>query len=308
VLVGTETSDDAGVYLLESGIALIQTVDFFTPIVDDPFDYGQIAAANSLSDVYAMGGTPITALNILGYPVGQVPDAWLAEILRGGGEKVIESGAALLGGHSVDDPEMKFGLSVTGVADPACIVTNRGARVGDDLVLTKALGTGIVTQALKQDEADADALAVAVASMTRLNAGAARAMVAVGPHAATDVTGFGLLGHLFEMLAAAEVGAEITARSLPILPRALEYAEAGVSTGGARKTRAFLEPHLRLDPALSTGLQGVLFDPQTSGGLLIAVAPEKTNPLLEALERERVGVRAVIGKVTDRARELKVVA
>jgi selenide,water dikinase len=255
-----------------------------------------------------MGGTPITALNILGYPVGQVPEEWLEQILRGGGEKVIEAGAALLGGHSVDDPEMKFGLAVTGVADPAQVVANRGARPGDDLVLTKALGTGIVTQALKRGEVDAAALAAAVASMKQLNAGAARAMVRVGPDAATDVTGFGLLGHLYEMLAASEVGAEIDARSVPVLPRAEEYGAAGVSTGGARKTRAYLEPSLRLDDEVPVGRQGVLFDPQTSGGLLIAVAPEKTSRLLEALAAENVAVRAVVGKVTDRPRELRVVA
>lgn len=307
MLIGTETNDDAGVYLLESGVALVQTVDFFTPIVDDPYDYGQIAAANSLSDVYAMGGTPITALNILGYPVGQVPEEWLTRILVGGAEKVIEAGAALIGGHSVDDPEMKYGLSVTGVVDPARVVANKGARPGDDLVLTKALGTGIITQALKRDAVDADALAAAVASMKQLNAAASRAMVAVGPHAATDVTGFGLLGHLFEMLAASEVGAEIDARALPLLPRAAEYAAAGVGTGGARKTRAYLEPHLRLDPTLPAGVEAVLVDPQTSGGLLIAVAPEKTNRLMEALAAEGVAVRAVIGKVTDRPRELRVV-
>jgi selenide,water dikinase len=281
-------------------------VDFFTPIVDDPYDYGQIAAANSLSDVYAMGGTPITALNILGYPVGQVPEEWLALILKGGGEKVIEAEAALLGGHSVDDPEMKFGLAVTGIADPARVVANRGARIGDDLVLTKALGTGIITQALKRGEVDSGALDAAVLSMKQLNAGAARAMVAVGPHAATDVTGFGLLGHLFEMAAASEVGAEIDSRRLPLLPQAAEYADSGVGTGGARKNRAFLEPHLRLEPSLSTGLQGILFDPQTSGGLLIAVPPERTNALIEALGREGVAVRAIIGKITDRPRELRV--
>lgn len=275
--------------------------------MDDPYDYGQIAAANSLSDVYAMGGTPITALNILGYPVGQVPQEWLAQILRGGGEKVIESGAALLGGHSVDDPELKFGLAVTGVAHPCEIVANRGARPGDDLVLTKALGTGIVTQALKRGEVDADALAAAVASMKQLNAAAGRAMGRVGAHAATDVTGFGLLGHLFEMLAASEVGAQIDARALPVLPMAEEYAAAGISTGGARKNRAYLEPHLCLSEAILPGREEVLFDPQTSGGLLIAVAPEKTSRLLEELAAEGVTVRAVVGKITDRPRELRVI-
>lgn len=308
VLVGTETNDDAGVYLLQPGLALVQTVDFFTPIVDDPYDYGQIAAANSLSDVYAMGGTPVSALNILGYPVGKVSEETVAEILRGGGEKVIEAGAALLGGHSVDDPEMKFGLAVTGVADPDRVVTNKGARAGDYLILTKALGTGIITQALKRDEVDADALAAAVASMKQLNAAASRAMVAVGVSAATDITGFGLLGHLYEMLDAAGVGALINARALPILPGALQYSDAGIGTGGARRNRAYLEPHLRLKPSLSVGVQGVLFDPQTSGGLLIAVRPERAEDLLDALIEEDVAVRAVIGSVEDRPREITVSA
>jgi selenide, water dikinase len=308
VLVGPETSDDAGVYLMDDGRALIQTLDFFTPIVDDPFDYGQIAAANSLSDVYAMGGTPITALNILGYPVGQLPEETLRQILQGGAEKVAESGAVLLGGHSVDDPELKYGLSVTGIADPRDITANKGARPGDDLVLTKALGTGILTQALKRGEVDAGALAVAVDSMKRLNAAATRAMVRVGPHAATDVTGFGLLGHLFEILAASGVGAEIDVHAIPLLPLAEEYAVQGISTGGARKNRQYLEPNLRLHPAVPAGRLGVLFDPQTSGGLLIAVAPEKTSRLLAELEAEGVPVRAVIGKITDAPGKIQVEA
>jgi selenide,water dikinase len=308
VLIGPETSDDAGVYLLEDGRALIQTLDFFTPIVDDPFDYGQIAAANSLSDVYAMGGTPITALNILGYPVGQVPEETLARILVGGCEKAAEAGAALLGGHTVDDPELKYGLSVTGIADPGDITANKGARPGDDLVLTKALGTGIITQALKRGEVNAAALAIAVESMKRLNAAAARAMVRVGPHAATDVTGFGLLGHLYEILAASGVGAEIDTRALPVLPMAEEYAAQGIGTGGGRKNREYLEPNLRLHRAVPDARLGVMFDPQTSGGLLIAVPPEKTPRLLEELEAEGVPVRAVIGKITDRSCELKVEA
>src|SRR5438105_3439369 len=209
VLVGLETSDDAGVYLIDDERVLIQTVDFFTPIVDDPYEYGQIAAANSLSDVYAMGGVPITALNIVGFPMGTYPNEWLERILTGGCEKVAEAGVALLGGHTVQNPEIMFGLSVTGTAHRDQITANRGARPGDALVLTKALGTGIVTQALKRDEVDPAHLEAAVDSMKRLNAAASRAMVRVGVHAATDITGFGLLGHLYEMLAASEVGAEL---------------------------------------------------------------------------------------------------
>jgi selenide,water dikinase len=255
-----------------------------------------------------MGGTPITALNIVGYPVGQISDETLTQILVGGCEKVAEAGAALLGGHTVDDPELKYGLSVTGIADPRDITANKGARPGDDLVLTKALGTGIITQALKRGDVDAGALAAAVESMKRLNAAAARAMIRVGPHAATDVTGFGLLGHLYEILAASGAGAEIDARALPILPMAEEYAAQGIGTGGGRKNRQYLEPNLRLHPAVLEGRQEVMFDPQTSGGLLIAVASEKTRRLLEELEAEGVPVRAVIGKITDAPCVLKVEA
>jgi selenide,water dikinase len=298
VLVGLETSDDAGVYLIDDERVLIQTVDFFTPIVDDPYEYGQIAAANSLSDVYAMGGVPITALNIVGFPMGTYPNEWLERILAGGCEKVTEAGVALLGGHTVQNPEIMYGLSVTGMAHRDQVTANRGARPGDALVLTKALGTGIVTQALKRDEADAAHLEAAVRSMKQLNAAAARAMGAVGAHAATDITGFGLLGHLYEMLAASEVGAELDVAALPLLPGALGYAARGLTTGGANNNRAYLKESIRLEGNLSEALQAVLYDPQTSGGLLMAVAPDRTHALLDALAAEGVEIRAVIGRVT----------
>jgi selenide,water dikinase len=298
ILVGLETSDDAGVIRLDADHALIQTLDFFTPIVDDPYEYGQVAAANSLSDVYAMGGVPLTAMNIVCYPMNELPHEWLVEILRGGSDKVREAGALLLGGHTVNDPEIKFGLSVTGVAHPAEVTANRGARPGDDLVLTKALGTGIVTTALKGGTASPAEVEAVTASMKTLNGAAARAMVRTGVHAATDITGFGLLGHLYEMLAASEVAAEIEARSLPLLPGALEHAAAGVNTGGGRTNAEYLAPHVRMETGLSEPLQAVLFDPQTSGGLLMAVAPERTGALLEELAAQGVNVRAVIGKVT----------
>jgi len=226
----------------------------------------------------------------------------------GGCEKVAEAGAALLGGHTVDDPELKYGLSVTGIADPRDVTANKGAWPGDDLVLTKALGTGIITQALKRGGVDARALSTAVESMKRLNAAAARAMVRVGPHAATDVTGFGLLGHLYEMLAASGVGAEIDTRTLPVLPMAEAYAAQGIGTGGALKNREYLESSLRISPAVPESRLGVMFDPQTSGGLLIAVAPEKTTRLLDELEAAGVPVRAVVGKITDTPRVLKLEA
>jgi selenide,water dikinase len=299
VLVGIETSDDAGVYLIDDDRVLIQTVDFFTPIVDDPYEYGQIAAANSLSDVYAMGGTPITALNIVGFPMGgELPSEWLERILAGGCAKVVEAGVALLGGHTVQNPEIMYGLSVTGIAPREHVTANRGARPGDDLVLTKALGTGIVTQALKRDEVEPAHLEAAVRSMKTLNASAARAMVAVGAHAATDVTGFGLLGHLYEMLSASEVGAELETSAVPLLPGAIDYAARGITTGGARNNRQYLSDHVRVHGDVSEVLQSVLYDPQTSGGLLIAVAPDRTRELLERLADEGVEVRAVIGCVT----------
>jgi len=278
---------------------LIQTVDFFTPIVDDPFDYGQIAAANSLSDVYAMGGTPITALNIVCYPMKDAPSEWLYEILRGGAEKALEAGAALLGGHTVEDPEIKYGLSVTGIASRHQITANRGARVGDWLVLTKALGTGLVTTAIKRGVADEAAVRVVTDSMKTLNRAAAKAMVAVGVHACTDVTGFGLLGHLYEMLCAGGVAATVDAAKIPVLPTAEECARQSITTGGARNNETYLAPCLHFDEAVGAERRQVLFDPQTSGGLLMAVAPERLPPLLAALEIEGVPVRAVVGRIVD---------
>jgi selenide,water dikinase len=301
VLVGVETSDDAGVYLLDGDQVLIQTVDFFTPIVDDPFDYGQIAAANSLSDVYAMGGTPITALNIVGYPMKDAPTEWLHEILRGGAEKAAEAGVAILGGHTVEDPEIKFGLSVTGIGSRHQITANRGAQVGDRLVLTKALGTGLVTSAIKRGVADPAATRAATESMRTLNRAASKAMVAVGVNACTDVTGFGLLGHLYEMLSASDVAAVVDATVIPVLPTAEECARQGITTGGARNNETYLSPYLKFSENVTPELKQVLFDPQTSGGLLMAVAPERLEALLAALETEGVPVRAVIGRVVEGA-------
>jgi selenide,water dikinase len=297
VLVGVETSDDAGVYLLDGDRVLIQTVDFFTPIVDDPYDYGQIAAANSLSDVYAMGGTPITALNIVGYPMKDAPVEWLHEILRGGADKAVEAEVAILGGHTVEDPEIKYGLSVTGIGDRHQITANRGSRVGDRLVLTKALGTGLVTSAIKRGVADEAATRVATESMKTLNRAASQAMVAVGVHACTDVTGFGLLGHLYEMLSASEMAARLDAAAIPVLPSAEEWARQGITTGGARNNETYLSSFLQFEAGISAELRQVLFDPQTSGGLLMAVAPERLDALLAALESEGVRIRAVIGEV-----------
>ena len=299
VVVNSSTADDAGIYRLDRYRALVQTVDFFTPIVDDPYDYGQIAAANSLSDVYAMGGTPITALNIVGYPMKEAPAEWLHEILRGGAEKALEAGVAILGGHTVEDPEIKYGMSVTGLGLRHQITANRGARVGDRLVLTKALGTGLVTSAIKRGVADETAARIATESMKTLNRAASKAMVAVGVNACTDVTGFGLLGHLYEMVSASGVGARIESDHIPLLPTAEECARQGITTGGARNNETYLSPSLRFDPGVSPERRQVLFDPQTSGGLLMSVPPEKLPELLEVLAAEGVPVRATIGEIVE---------
>ncbi|MCC2669765.1 MAG: selenide, water dikinase, partial [Armatimonadetes bacterium] len=295
ILVGLETSDDAGVYILDQDRALIQTLDFFTPIVDDPYEYGQIAAANSLSDVYAMGGTPLTAMNIVCFPMADKPKEWLVEILRGGADKVAESGALLLGGHTVNDETIKYGLSVTGIARPEEITANSGARPGDCLVLTKAIGTGLVTTALKRGCADAADVAAASTSMKTLNAAAQRAMVRVGARAATDITGFGLLGHLYEVAAASGVSVQVDSGAVPFLPGALRYAEDGVNTGGGRNNAAYLGERVRFTAEVPEPVRVACFDPQTSGGLLIAVPAARVSELLVELLREGVPVTAKIG-------------
>jgi selenide,water dikinase len=285
----------------------VQTVDFFTPIVDDPYQFGQIAAANSLSDVYAMGGRPITVLNILCYPIEDRDPHELAEILRGGADKVAESGASLVGGHSVEDAEPKFGLSVTGLIDPRHITTNAGAQPGDVIVLTKPLGTGIVTTAAKFDEGDAATLAetleAACRSMAALNAGAAEAMRAtgIGPdlpvHAATDITGYGLLGHLYHLAKASGVGLEIDSAAIPALPNAETLAAQGNVTRGDRENRAYLGEHLLVGEKVVPSRLSLLLDPQTSGGLAICVAAEAATRLLSELAARGVETRAIIGRV-----------
>lgn len=278
----------------------MQTVDFFTPIVDDPYRYGQIAAANSLSDVYAMGGRPITVMNILCYPINDRPAEELAAILRGGADKIAESGAALLGGHSVDDPEPKYGLSVTGLIDPEHITSNAGAKAGDVIVLTKPLGTGIITTAAKFDECPPHVLEAACDSMAALNAGAARAMAAVGigtggVHAATDITGFGLLGHLGALAAASGVDLRIESDALPVLPEAERLAAAGNTTRGERENAAHLGDRIRFAQEIPPPRRSILLDPQTSGGLAIFVAQNRVDDLLAALQAEGVPTRTVIG-------------
>jgi len=303
LLVGLATGDDAGVYRVAPNLALVQTVDFFTPIVDDPYRFGQIAAANSLSDVYAMGGKPITAMNILCYPIRERDPQELAEILRGGADKVAEAGVALVGGHSVEDAEPKFGLSVTGLIDPDHITTNAGAQPGDMIVLTKRIGTGVITTAAKFDECDAATLQAAYESMATLNGGAAEAMrrVGIGPdlpiHAATDITGFALLGHLYHLAKASGVGIEIESGAVPLFEHAEALAAAGNVTRGGKENRAYLTEALTVAPDVSETRLALLLDPQTSGGLAICVAPEAVARLIAELQAERTPVQAVIGRV-----------
>jgi selenide,water dikinase len=282
----------------------VQTLDFFTPIVDDPYLYGQIAAANSLSDIYAMGGRPISVMNIVCFPISTRDVNELAAILRGGADKIAESGAALAGGHSVDDPEPKYGLSVTGLIDPEHIATNAGAKPGDHIVLTKPLGTGIVTTAAKFNGCEAQTLLIASASMTALNAGAARAMNLVGiddegVHAATDITGFGLLGHLYHLAKASGVRVRIDSAAIPALPDAEALALAGFLTRGEQDNWEYLKDYVIFEGNVAPERRSLMLDPQTSGGLAICVSEKKLQSLLEALAQEGVETRAVIGNIVS---------
>lgn len=297
VLVGIDTADDAGVYQLTEEIAIVQTLDFITPIVDDPYAFGAIAAANSLSDLYAMGATPLTALNIVGYPSAEVEPSLIAEILRGGYDKLAQAGVAVIGGHTVDDPSLKYGVAATGVVHPQKIVTNANAQPGDWLILTKPLGTGIINQGIKTDKSPPSAVTAALESMLMLNDQAAQAMKEVGVNACTDVTGFGLLGHLREMLVASGVAAKLFASRIPVLEGALDLAAQKVFPGGARSNRRFVEPFVHYDEAISEPMKVLLCDPQTSGGLLISVSADKAEVLLERLWAYQVTKASVIGEV-----------
>jgi selenide, water dikinase len=298
VLIDFRTSDDAGVYAWEGGPALVQTVDFFTPIVDDPFTYGQIAAANALSDIYAMGGRPVTALAIAGFPDGFLDTDTIRQIFLGGLDKLREAGVALLGGHTVRDPEIKFGYAVTGAIDPERIFTNAGARAGDVLVLTKPLGTGIVGTAIKFDRAPGPAVHAAIASMTALNARAADVLgrFAADVHACTDISGFGLIGHATEMAAASTVTLDIQSGDLPVLEGVRDLASTNRS-GGMGSNREHFAAGTSLDADLDPALVDVAFDPQTSGGLLVAVAAGAADAILAAMTAAGAGA-AVVGRVS----------
>ena len=279
LLVGRETFDDAGVFRLSDDLALVQTVDFFAPIVDDPYAFGQVAAANALSDVYAMGGEPLTALNVVGFPSKGPPLAVLTEILRGGQDKVHEAGAVIVGGHTVMDDEIKYGLSVTGRAHPARLLTNAGARPGDRLVLTKPLGSGVLATALKRGALSASDIAALVAVMATLNRDASRAALAVESRCATDVTGFGLLGHASHIARASAVTIRIRARDVPVMAGAEAAWDAGARPGGAARNESYLTPLVDFHDV--TGFaRAILMDPQTSGGLLVAVPANRVSDYL----------------------------
>jgi len=298
VLVGQETGDDAAVYRLRPDLALVVTTDFFTPIVDDAYTFGAIAAANALSDIYAMGAQPLMAVNLVAFPIKELGAEVLTDILRGGLDKVREAGIDILGGHSIDDHEPKYGLAVTGTVHPDRVRRNRGGRPGDRLVLTKPLGTGVITTAIKHEVAPAASVAAAIEGMLRLNRDAADAMARVDVHAATDVTGFGLLGHLHYLARASDLAARVEAASVPFLPGAEMLADGGEVPGGTRSNERFLATRVRWPEHLPAARQVLLCDAQTSGGLLMALPENDVEPLLAALEARGVA-GCVVGELTE---------
>jgi selenide,water dikinase len=303
LIVGIETADDAGVYRLSDDLALVQTVDFFTPIVDDPFDYGRISALNSINDVWAMGGVPITALAVTCFPKKGVDFSILGEIMRGGLQVLTENGVALVGGHSVDNQQIMFGYAVTGTINPRRVVTNRGAHAGDVLLLTKPIGTGVVSTGIKFGKADDEVMRASLSTMLLSGREAARLMTEAGAHAATDVTGFALLGHAWEMARASNVTLEIEASSVPLINGALELAAAGLLTSGDKSNRRYVGSDVRLGPGVGHELASLLFDPQTAGGLLISIAAERADELLARL-RETYTDASAIGRVGERGAHL----
>jgi selenide, water dikinase len=297
VLVGSATADDAAVYKLSDDVALVLTTDFFTPIVDGAYDFGRIAAANALSDVYAMGGRPVAALNLVGFPDSTLDAGVLGDILRGGADKAKEAGIDIVGGHTIKTDEPIYGLAVTGLVHPKRIVTNAGARPGDALVLTKPLGLGIVTTAAKQDADPRGAIVRAIELMAMLNRSACEAMLEIGVHAATDVTGFGLLGHLRNVTKASGCSATVWVARVPVLEAAWTYVRAGIAPGGTHANRRFLADSVEYAAGVDEAAQLVLCDAQTSGGLLVAVAPERADRLVDVLGRAGVPCAAVIGRI-----------
>jgi len=300
LIVGTETSDDAGVFRLRPDLAIVNTVDFFTPIVDDPYVFGQIAAANALSDVYAMGGEPKTAMNIVGFPKGKLDLEVLGEILRGGAERARAAGAVVIGGHSIIDQELKYGMAVTGVVHPDRVIRNVGVEPGDVLVLTKPLGTGIIATGLKQRKASKESVRAAVASMIALNNTASAVMRCVPAHACSDVTGFGLLGHSREMADGSGVTIVLEAAKMPLLRGARRLAEHGCLTGGCRRIRAYLTDKIAVARSVPEGLLEVALDPQTSGGLLIALPEARAAEVIGELHSKGITAATIVGHATAR--------
>ncbi len=300
LLVGIDVSDDAGVYRLTDEIALIQTLDFFTPIVNDPYDFGRIAAANALSDVYAMGGKPLTAMNIVCFPIKDMEKSVLRSILQGGLATIHKANAVMVGGHSVEDPELKYGLSVTGIVHPKKFLTNAGAKPGDLLILTKPLGTGILATALKAGELDEDAVKQITELMATLNKEAAEAMAEVSVNACTDITGFGLLGHCLEMARASNVGIKIYAEKVPVIPEAKSFASMGLVPGGSYTNQKFCLEHLEIDASLDPILLDIMSDPQTSGGLLISVPKNIAPSLVQKLRERNAPSTNIIGEVMEK--------
>jgi len=303
VIVGLESADDAGVYRVSDELALIQTVDFFTPIVDDPYAFGQIAVANALSDVYAMGGIPKTAMNLVAFPAKKMDLSVLRRILQGGIDKLTEAGVVLLGGHSIEDEELKYGLSVTGFIHPDRVLTKKNLRAGDQLILTKSLGTGIINTAIKGGVVSEALEARVSRQMAELNRNAAEVMAEFDVGACTDITGFGLLGHLAEMVCGSGMGSRVYVGRVPVIAEALEYASMGLIPAGAHKNREFRDAILVFSKAVTRSQQDVLVDPQTSGGLLISVNQVQSDELVVALKTAGVRDAACVGEVIDNPEE-----
>lgn len=298
LLVGFNKADDAGVYRIGPDLALVQSLDFFPPIVDDPYQFGQITAANSVSDIYAMGGKPLTALNIVCFPMDKFPPETLTQIIDGAQSKLKEADVTVVGGHSIKDKEIKFGLSITGLVNPDKMLTNSGAIAGDKLFLTKPLGTGIITTAIKQNKADEALTKLVIETMSSLNKTACELMLKHNANSATDITGFGLLGHAYEMAAGSEVTIKIFSDKVPLLPKAKELAAEGILTGGAKANREYLEGKISKSDSLDSNLEHILFDPQTSGGLLISVPEGSAEALSNALKQAGL-CHEVIGEVVE---------
>ncbi len=307
VLRSIDRLDDAGVYKISGEVALIQTIDFITPIVNDPYSFGLIAAANSISDVYTMGGKPITAMNVVCFPSDDMDISVLREILRGGLDQMNAAGVAMMGGHSVKDSEMKYGLSVTGTVHPDKLITNSGTQIGDSLVLTKPAGTGVMSTALKRRLVEDADFAPVLNSMATLNKIAAETMIEMGAHACTDITGFGLAGHASHLIQEGEIGIELDFHSIPVFPGTFDFLKKDVAPGGLGCNRDFYTPMVEFKGRLPQYKQNILFDPQTSGGLLVALPPQKTEKMVEKLHQAGITAAAIIGKVvSDKERKIRV--